>query len=47
MRPNSTPIKFVDVRVLLLLREQLFHSAYSIDDVLWIFRSTILNQLQE
>jgi hypothetical protein len=47
VRSGRPLIDLLDLRILALLGEQPFHSAYSITEALGAFDSTILNHLQE
>jgi hypothetical protein len=46
-RSGRRPIDFFDIRILVLLDEQPFHSTYSIAEALCISQSTILSHLRE
>jgi DNA-binding transcriptional ArsR family regulator len=46
-RSGRPPIDFLHIRILALLDEQSFHSAYSIAQALTISHSIILNHLRE
>jgi hypothetical protein len=45
--PAGHQLTFLDIRILALLDEQLFHSAYSIAEALGTSNSTILSDLRE
>jgi transcriptional antiterminator len=47
VRSGRPPMDFFDIRILSLLDEQLFHSAYSIAETLCVSESTILSHLRE
>jgi hypothetical protein len=47
VRPDRLPITFLNIRILVWLNEQPFHSAYSIVEALCVSSSTILSHLWE
>jgi DNA-binding transcriptional ArsR family regulator len=47
VRSGRPPIDFLDIRILALLDERLFHSADSIAEALGVSHSTILSHLPE
>jgi DNA-binding transcriptional ArsR family regulator len=47
VQSGRPPIDFLDIRILVLLNQQPFHSAYSIAEALGVSHSTVLSHLRE